>query len=102
MIVGNYQSADGQQTFGYTIEPPEPQDDTEDMNIAILAAVAEAGPEGIRGVRNLVKAVNGNNDAKHTAIKNLVDAGMLDKSRNGKADCFTLTNLGLILLSADE
>ena len=97
-ILGGYQDDGDSRTFGYTIEPPDSSDNAEDMPTAILQAVGEAGPEGVKGVRNLIKMVKGRNDDKHASIAVLVDGGLLDKERKGKADIFTITTAGTMAI----
>ncbi len=63
----------------------------EDITSTILEAVAHAGPEGVVGMRAFKGLVKGNAQAIGAAVGGLVDAGMLVKSRHGKADRYTLS-----------
>ena len=102
VIVGTYHTEGGEQTFAYTIEPPEPVDDTADLNFTILAAIAEEGPDGVQGLkamRGLVKAKGTTVDA---TVRELVTVGMLEKTRAGRSDKYTITEAGKALLSDNE
>ena len=101
VIVGNYQGEGDARAFGYTIEPPEQQEDADDMNIAILSAVADAGPDGVTGLKAMRGLVTGKGTTIDTAIRNLVDGGMLAKTRVGKSDNYIVTSTGLMLLAED-
>ena len=102
VIVGTYHTeADGQQSFSYTIEAPTATNNTEDITMAILQAVDGAGPAGVRGSRNLVRLIGGKASTTYTMINTLVDADLLNKTRVGKADVFTLTAAGLDLIQDD-
>ena len=79
---------------------PEAQEDAEDMGMAILSSVAEAGAKGIMGKRAMRGLVAGSNAAIDRTIGGLVDAGLIAKTRDGKADLFTITVDGLELLQS--
>ena len=102
VIVGTYHTeADGQQSFAYTIEAPNATNTAEDTSMGILQAVEDAGPAGVSGSRNLVKVVGGKASTTYATINTLVDADLLNKTRVGKADVFTLTAAGLDLIQDD-
>ena len=102
VIVGSYKTVDGEPTFAYAIEPPEPQDDAEDLDMAILAAVADAGPDGVTGQKAMRGLVAGRATAIDATIRNLVEVGMLEKTRVGRSDKFTVKPPARTLLVADN
>ena len=100
VIVGTWSGEGDARAFGYSIEVPEAQEDAEDMGMAILSSVAEAGAKGIMGKRAIRGLVAGSNAAIDRTIGGLVDAGLIAKTRDGKADLFTITVDGLELLQS--
>ena len=102
VIEGTYKGADESRAFAYAIEPPEPQDDGEDLQAIILAAVADAGDSGVTGARAMRALVKGKGQATDATIAGLVDAGMLVKTPRGKAHNYAITRQGLALLETDD
>ena len=98
VIVGTWSGEGDARAFGYSIEVPEAQENAEDMGMAILAGIADAGPDGIMGKRAMRDLVSGKNGAKDATIQGLIDAGLVIKSRMGKADNYALTADGLAML----
>ena len=80
----------------YTIDPPDAEENAEDLSPLLLAAMVEAGPDGVRtskGVRNLLKGRGRDIDM---ALEDLLKVGWVAKTKDGPAFVYTVTAEGEI------
>ena len=90
-------TVDGRLTI--TIDPPtDNEDDALDIPMLLLAAIGGAGAEGVRGARALNEMVKGKGIHKQEALILLIQDGLVEQIREGKANVHRLTDAGRIAL----
>ena len=98
VIEGNWADIDGERAFGYAVNVGSEQSSDVPLNRQILELIDNAMPDGVRGKNTMRRTIKGNNNAKDSALKGLIDTGLVVETKDGQTLIYTTTDAGIKLL----
>ena len=85
----------------YAITGPSGDVDDGDMGMRVLHAIAATGADGVKGMRKVRESTKGHNKAKDAALADLVGSGMVEVVKDGRANIYYATDLGIYTIEHD-